>query len=432
MTAGLDHAAGDAVIVIDSGPAGPARADPRHAARLAGGADVVLMRRASRGAKAGSRRARARFTAHRLDRRARSRPTSATSACSRAAPSRRCARCPSARASHEGLFAWVGFDQVTIDYQRDARFASRTSGTTGACGTWRSRASPRSARRRSSSPATSDSRPRSTRSGAGVYVFGKSLLFGVFVAGYPSLMVTMLFLGGVQLIALGIIGEYLARMFVEIRAGRCICSRRVSQARRAARCARRDAGQRPIAVTARRAGRLLLWVLAAVVLARLASLSLYPLMDTTEGALRRDRTQDARQRQLAHAAVGRGRAVLGQAAAVVLGQRGEHEGLRRRRVRRALRDAFVFALATALLFWRWPHAPARDDWRRRRGARAAVVGARFPDRRRGGDRRLHGLRNDAVDGRVLERVAGLARRSTAGASSSGWRSACSPKGPVAT
>ena len=53
--------------------------------------------------------------------------------------------------------------------------------------------------------------------GFGVYVIGKTLLFGDPVRGYPTLIVVVLFLGGLQLMALGIIGEYLARMFIEVK-----------------------------------------------------------------------------------------------------------------------------------------------------------------------------------------------------------------------
>jgi hypothetical protein len=51
----------------------------------------------------------------------------------------------------------------------------------------------------------------------GVYVIAKTLLYGDPVAGYPTIVVLILFLGGLQLMALGIIGEYLARMFVEVK-----------------------------------------------------------------------------------------------------------------------------------------------------------------------------------------------------------------------
>ena len=43
------------------------------------------------------------------------------------------------------------------------------------------------------------------------------MLFGNPVDGYPSLMVVILFLGGIQLMAIGVIGEYLGRMFDETK-----------------------------------------------------------------------------------------------------------------------------------------------------------------------------------------------------------------------
>ena len=59
-----------------------------------------------------------------------------------------------------------------------------------------------------------------TAFGAVVYavqVVVKTLILGNEVPGYPSLMVVVLFLGGVQLMTLGIIGEYLARVFNETK-----------------------------------------------------------------------------------------------------------------------------------------------------------------------------------------------------------------------
>ena len=50
-----------------------------------------------------------------------------------------------------------------------------------------------------------------------IFVFVKAMLFGDPVQGYPSMMVIILFLGGIQMLSLGILGEYLSKTYMEIK-----------------------------------------------------------------------------------------------------------------------------------------------------------------------------------------------------------------------
>ena len=219
MTAGLDHAAGSAVIVIDADLQDPPELIPDMLREWQAGADVVLMRRESREGESWFKKASA-SAFYRFIGSIGEMPIPADVGDFRLL-SRRAVEAlrlmPERTRFMKGLFAWVGFNQVTLAYRRDARFAGETKWNY-----WRLwNLALEGITSFSSAPLKLASYVGLAAAvyalGAGAYVLGKALLFGDPVAGYPSLMVTVLFLGGVQLIALGIIGEYLARMFVEVK-----------------------------------------------------------------------------------------------------------------------------------------------------------------------------------------------------------------------
>ena len=117
----------------------------------------------------------------------------------------------------KGLFTWVGYKQKSVVYERDARFAGESK-----FNYWRLW---NFALEGITSFSTAPLK-LATYVGLGtaglafiyaVWVFGKALLLGDRVQGYPTLMLVILFLGGVQLMALGMIGEYLGRMYIETK-----------------------------------------------------------------------------------------------------------------------------------------------------------------------------------------------------------------------
>jgi len=219
MTAGLDHAGGEAVIVIDSDLQDPPELIPDMLREWQAGADVVMMRRQSREGESWLKKATASWF-YRLIGSIGELPIPADVGDFRLL-SRRAAdalrELPERTRFMKGLFAWVGYRQTTLEYARDARFAGETKWNY-----WRLwNLALEGITSFSSAPLKMASYVGLAAAlyalASGVYVFGKALLFGDPVAGYPSLMVTVLFLGGMQLIALGIIGEYLARVFVEVK-----------------------------------------------------------------------------------------------------------------------------------------------------------------------------------------------------------------------
>ncbi len=117
----------------------------------------------------------------------------------------------------KGLYSWIGYNKKEILYDRDPRIAGKTK--------WNYRRLINLSIDGITSFTTSPLRWAAILgiiiSCAGfIYMLAiilKTLIYGVDVSGYASMMVVILFLGGIQLIFLGLIGEYLGRAFYEAK-----------------------------------------------------------------------------------------------------------------------------------------------------------------------------------------------------------------------
>ncbi len=219
LTAGLDHAKGEAVVVIDSDLQDPPEIIPELLARWRQGYDVVYATRTARSGETFAKKLTAKYFYRIM--KAMSRVEIPADTGDFRLLSRRAVDALSRlREQHrfmKGLFAWIGYPHTSVPYQRDPRFAGVTK--------WNYWRLWNFALEGITSFTTG---PLKIASYLGVmtaaiaffyaiWIIYKTLRFGDPVAGYPSLMVVVLFLGGIQLTTLGIIGEYLGRMFNETK-----------------------------------------------------------------------------------------------------------------------------------------------------------------------------------------------------------------------
>lgn len=217
LTAGLDHVDEGAALLLDADGQDPPELIPEFVARWREGYDNVHGTRIEREGEGWLKRGTA-HAFYRVIGRLSHTPIPADTGDFRLLSPRALASLRQLRERHrfmKGLFGWIGFNSVSIPYHREARSAGRSK-----YDFWRLW---NFALEGITSFSTAPLRLATylgllTAAAAflyGSWVVAKALVWGDPVAGWPTMMAVILFLGGVQLIALGLIGEYLGRLYVE-------------------------------------------------------------------------------------------------------------------------------------------------------------------------------------------------------------------------
>ena len=219
LTAGIEEARGDAVIPIDADLQDPPELIPVLIEHWQNGYDVVLAKRRDRSTDSFLKRKTAELF-YQLHNR-----VATPQIPENVGDFRLIDRCvvEALKRLHEkrrfmkGLFAWVGFKTVTVEYVRQPRATGKTKFSGWKL--WNL------ALEGITSFSTTPLRVwtyigfmiSSLSFAYGLFIVSHTLIYGVDVPGYSSLLTAILFLGGVQLIGIGILGEYIGRIYIELK-----------------------------------------------------------------------------------------------------------------------------------------------------------------------------------------------------------------------
>ncbi|MCK5874649.1 MAG: glycosyltransferase family 2 protein [Alcanivoracaceae bacterium] len=217
MSAGLQASSGRAVIVIDADLQDPPELIPSMMTAFEQGADIVNMRRRHRHGETWLKKKTAAYFYQVMEKIGEvpiQRDVGDFRLLSRRVVDALNAM-PERNRFMKGLFSWVGYRNITVDYDRDPRQAGTSKfhywklwnfaieGITSF----------------SVLPIKLASYAGLTSALlavlCGIYFLFKTLIFGDPVAGFPTLILAILFMGGLQLMATGIMGEYVGRLFLE-------------------------------------------------------------------------------------------------------------------------------------------------------------------------------------------------------------------------
>lgn len=219
LTAGLNAVTGQAVIILDADCQDPPELIPEMLAQMEQGADVVNMKRRTRDGESWLKR-KSSSLYYRLLGMLSDVDIPANVGDFRLM-SRRVVdevnRLGERNRYMKGILAWPGFNQVTMLYDREPRVAGKSKWNY-----WQLSALAVSGITAFSNKPLRFASWVGTMVALSAFFYGlwvliRTLIIGDPVSGYPSLMLVILFLGGIQLMTIGILGEYVGRIFTEVK-----------------------------------------------------------------------------------------------------------------------------------------------------------------------------------------------------------------------